>query len=771
MNKIKVISEKLCNTFSTDQTYHLEQQSDGGYLKKLGQANKEKIESNLRKHGSIGVYQRNLDNRLKWICYDFDISKQNIESPSRIVAEKELNRVVLIYCNHLENNKIPYLLEFSGNRGYHIWIIFNNSIEYEIGYEILQLIINEIDLSYNSELIAIDLYPKSKKITSGVGSGVKIPLSKHKKSDYYSYLLSSKDEIGEVKNYNELTNELLDTQLAILNNHNTIDRNEIEKNFNTFLPSESDEHLDAQRIKSIRIKNIDLDKLMVYWKGIKPLNSLSKHIENGILNNKERKILVGIFHNVYDHNNINIGEKILLAIFSKTKNYNEKTTQRALKSLSSFYFPTQSQIEETLKSRFEKEYALDDLLYQIFNEEISYEHGFFDLCESDINIVRIAEKKYLVQNDEAQSRKIMNELAKLRNSEQLKKIKSIIDNNEELVVNYYEHERNEGNKTRTLISLDTTGRILTSSILKQFHYFYNMKNSNVTHGYRVNKGFKGGYIFKQWLFLWLKFLSNISSAIDDTNNKNHYIVKTDIKKFYDSIPHDKLKRLLLGGINDDIDDRISHLDTQSFNKYKNLVEIIFKITKKIVKNNSGLPQGPAYARFYAELYLDNIDKLFIKDNMCGDVISYQRYVDDIFFICKDENDAKNKLRLLKESLEKIGLEINQEKTIIKKVQDFRPEYDQYRSQSKYSVDKISHSFNSATPREKNLAINEFIKIISSHTCQDDLSFIYSHLNGVQEVESFKKEKIQSTINSGIGRGSLYKNLFNYILITQNFGSI
>jgi hypothetical protein len=330
-------------------------------------------------------------------------------------------------------------------------------------------------------------------------------------------------------------------------------------------------------------------------------------------------------------------------------------------------------------------------------------------------------------------------------------------------VHYYKHDRNETTKIRRLFSLKTSGRIFTSCALKQLIYFFDLQPSESALGYRVNKGFAGGHIFQPWLYLWIKFISNISSALEDPDNENYYVVKTDVKNFYDKIPHDNLKRMLLGGVNPKIDRRREQLTEETDEQYKALISAIFVITEQLVKSNVGLPQGPAYARFLAELYLDNIDTTFDKMINAGDLCLYQRYVDDIFFVAQTHGEAQRILGELTHNLELLGLEINPDKTIITQIKNFSDDFNRYRSQSKYAIDRTSKNFSDATEAQQNLALTEFMSLVQSDSCEDDLAFIFSHLNGVPQADNLKVEKVIPTIKSGIGRGSVYKHLFGFVL--------
>lgn len=767
MSQIKSLSITICELFATDQNFHAEQQSDGRYFKKTGKITPAKIESMLDSDGAIAVYQRNINDRIKWICYDFDIIKSQLEEQKRLNAEKELKATVSKFCTFLDKQKIKYLIEYSGNRGVHIWITFQSEISYKIGHEITTLILEHAELNYNPDLIGIDLFPHSKKITNSVGACVKIPLSKHKKSGAYSYFLDGRDDLENINRYTSLSPHFLSGQLSILDKHESLSLENIEKKFNVFLSEDNFYHSNS-RIKEIMVSNLTLPLVLQHWENEKPLKKLKVKIQEGNLSNQERKLLVGLFTNVVSPSSQRIGIDFLMEIFKTQNNYNEAITKKAIHTLSSFYFPNKEQIEDVLKERFSTSIDDRDLLDCIFTNVISFDRGYFDICVTDVEITRNAEMKYLIQNDEAQSRKVFNEICNINSNEYLNHINVFIDNYEKENIKYYVHERLEENKVRSLVSLECLERITTSIILKQLTYFYDLPNDDLSHGYKVRKGFNDGFIFEPWLYLWIKFLSNISSAITNESHSEYYIIKTDIASFYDKIDHDKLKRLLLDSSPlEIIRSKISALDEKSLEKYKKIISLCLKIAKDTVGSDKGLPQGPAYARFFAEIYLSDIDYKFKKLLNEESVFLYQRYVDDIFIICESEEAALANIDFLASELNLLGLELKQTKTVIKKVKDFTPDYDKYRSQSKYSVDKVSSRYLTATDEEKSYAIDEFIKLILSDTKQEDYSFIFSHLRGVEEVEQFKNNEITGIISSGVGRGSLYRNLFIHILENEN----
>lgn len=761
---INQLATLLKETFATDQGYYLEQQKDGTYRKKSGAVSVKCLEKMLREASSIAILQKNLDLSVKWICFDFDILKSHLDSDKTEKAKEELKRCTAEFCYGLESIQIPYLLEFSGNRGFHIWVTFKDSIEYRAGYECQQAILERLDATYDEQLVALDLFPKTPNPTSGIGNGVKVPLSLHSKSGCYARLIPNVTAINSNElRASKLNDALINESIEILSKHSAIAKGELESLLNISLNHLDDEETQFQtRIKSIKIESqgFTVDELFDHWRIHPPLQKLVNKIEvEKKLTNDERKLLVGMMCNL-QCNSEDFHFKLLDQIFSKTENYNQEKTQKAIKALASFTFPSQEQIENYIGIRFERSLSINELLAVCIPKFVSYEDATLKLSPKDIDITRVAELNYLFVNDEAQSRLIINALSNSEAKDLYADVQKLIERPE--VAQFYKHIRQEKGKTRILISLGAKERIATSAILKQLLYLFDIQPSNNSYGYRINKGFQKGNIFQPWLYKWIEFTSNISTIISDKEYKDHFIVKTDIKSFYDRIPHDNLKRLLLGGENKKIDIKLSQLSDNVRNDYISNLDVIFKITKAITIDPKGLPQGPAYARFLAEIYLDNLDSTFDARLASGQIQFYQRYVDDIFFVAPNEEAALNLLHETAQALKNIGLSLNTEKTICKQIGSFTPDFNEYRSQSKYAVDSVSKNFNDATDAEKDNAITEFLSIIQSHTCNDDLAFIFSHLAGVDYFDKWKREKVLPILLTGIGRGSLFMHLFNFI---------
>jgi len=109
-------------------------------------------------------------------------------------------------------------------------------------------------------------------------------------------------------------------------------------------------------------------------------------------------------------------------------------------------------------------------------------------------------------------------------------------------------------------------------------------------------------------------ISQLKIILDDKFPK--FVIKTDLKSFYESIPHDRLLKI----INEDnlLTPFSRSLLVNLLNEYKNLSG-----------NVKGVPRGIGVSPYLAELYMRDIDEKI--KNLSG-VTYYSRFVDDIVIV-------------------------------------------------------------------------------------------------------------------------------------------
>jgi hypothetical protein len=134
-------------------------------------------------------------------------------------------------------------------------------------------------------------------------------------------------------------------------------------------------------------------------------------------------------------------------------------------------------------------------------------------------------------------------------------------------------------------------------------------------------------------------LSQIKLLLNDSSPK--YVIRTDVTKFFESIPQDKLFKKI---------ENNTLLSIQSKKFIRQILEE-YNNTKDTCKIelNKGVPRGVGISSYLSELYMKDIDNTVRK---MPDVIYYARYVDDIFIVISP-NIPKKDINTYFDEIEKI----------------------------------------------------------------------------------------------------------------------
>ncbi len=187
------------------------------------------------------------------------------------------------------------------------------------------------------------------------------------------------------------------------------------------------------------------------------------------------------------------------------------------------------------------------------------------------------------------------------------------------------------------MSLSTVyDQVPIQAIFNIFGLIIESEFQSTSYGYRWNRDASKPYrIFEDWREAYPRFRNDILAALKC--HPNGFYVCCDIKGYYDHVDHN----ILLEQI------RRFKPDTYIYK----MIERIIRAYESEEQSGRGLPQGPAYARLLANLYLNNFD-IFAEQLS----IAYFRYVDDFVLVFENEKDAEKGLeqivsRLLEQSLE------------------------------------------------------------------------------------------------------------------------
>ena len=147
-------------------------------------------------------------------------------------------------------------------------------------------------------------------------------------------------------------------------------------------------------------------------------------------------------------------------------------------------------------------------------------------------------------------------------------------------------------------------------------------------------------------------LSQLINLLEDNCPK--YVIRTDIKNFYESIP----QKILLEKINNDY---LLSIKTKKF--INQILESYNGLTGQTDADTAiGVPRGIGISAYLSELFMRNVDNQIQE---LDDIIYYARYVDDIIAIFVPQSKGEKNLNY-KEKIEEIveneKLFINEKKT-------------------------------------------------------------------------------------------------------------
>lgn len=348
-----LLSKKLLELFFYNSDIHAKQLRDNEgkviYHTIHHKIDATKIRFMIKNQQAIMTYQQNFE-KLKWLCLDFDIKKSFLndydkydffmDNEYRTMLEKEVNKAKKI----LKELDIDYLLEFSGNRGFHIWIFLKEEVNKHIGFLLLEGLIKKMDfeiIGKKESPITIDMYPKNGKAKGNkIGLGVKIPLSYHLRSNAYSHLI---EDIDHAQKLTMLSEDFLLFQLRLLIKVKEVEVSKLLEILDISSYSEVKEYDDILGVLNGGVKLNEviemLSKCEIYYhifsKGVAKLTEL------------DRTVITGTLIRLKSEENENFGRDLLIQYFSSDSDvYNKELTSRKLEGLNNLYPPSIKYLEK-----------------------------------------------------------------------------------------------------------------------------------------------------------------------------------------------------------------------------------------------------------------------------------------------------------------------------------------------------------------------------------------------------------------------------------------
>lgn len=180
-------------------------------------------------------------------------------------------------------------------------------------------------------------------------------------------------------------------------------------------------------------------------------------------------------------------------------------------------------------------------------------------------------------------------------------------------------------------------RIVQTAFLMILEPIFEADFTEASHGFRPNRSAHGA----------------IREIYKYLNWGCEQIYDVDVEKYFDTVEHWKLMKLLAQRISDG---RILHV-------IKQWLSCGYVEDGQHRQSNRGTPQGGVISPLLANIYLNPLDRAFERSRMStmkAGSIHLVRYADDMIILA--HRDLDKGIELLEHYLERLGLRLNQEKT-------------------------------------------------------------------------------------------------------------
>lgn len=165
----------LVDRFSGREDRFALQQSDGSYRPRSGTFDASIARGHLQGSLTAGIYALRSDSHCRFGALDFDLPGY--------AHHEALCRGVMAASRILTHYGLDHLIEWSGNKGYHLWTFYSTPISGTEVRSFLQSVHAQIEAELDHSC-PVELFPKQPALTEAapLGNLIKVPWGKHRKS-------------------------------------------------------------------------------------------------------------------------------------------------------------------------------------------------------------------------------------------------------------------------------------------------------------------------------------------------------------------------------------------------------------------------------------------------------------------------------------------------------------------------------------------------------------------------------------------------------------
>jgi len=158
---VLVSLERFMELFAGRDGVFAEQQADGSYLPVRRPITRQDYIAHGCGDHTYGIYTVNSDNQTRFIVFDLDT--MDAEPRSRLVHA----------LNELRIYESQRLLEFSGRKGFHIWLPFGGWLPASLAYRAGRAVLQRAGVD-------CEVFPKQSDVGNGYGNLIKLPKGVHR---------------------------------------------------------------------------------------------------------------------------------------------------------------------------------------------------------------------------------------------------------------------------------------------------------------------------------------------------------------------------------------------------------------------------------------------------------------------------------------------------------------------------------------------------------------------------------------------------------------
>jgi len=625
---------------------------------------------------TYGIYLIRRDNTVRLICFDIDLPKNfaEVEEDSLVTDKGNLLPQIKNICaaavdsfRHCSFNGRGILIEDTGGRGYHVWFFFESPIPAANARKFAYSILRKAN-------VQCEVFPKQDEVVEGqYGNLIKLPLGLHKKYKQYSNFINvAQGKITSIKDPFGHMARIVPIPISIISK--IIEEGVKDRGPEPTRPTETSRPAEVvpKQIADKIAKRPQIGDLMEKCRAFSNLKK--KAVSQHHLEHIERLALAYIMINIEN------GEEVLHGILSNCSDYDREHTQkeidylraRGMKPISCRRLIEQGVCEKFCRSEIRQQSMDPDrpepspirfaLWKDLSEPESIWETDIptFENVYRKSNLYRAWEQvKDYARVNEAFFDMHAFEYFEEHLEENIETLRFQLRNHIYSPAPYrwyqipkerkgadFEYRRMAFLHPRDYVIIQAIINVIGPTFEKTF-------SNNSCLGYRLDtEGKAGNSIFHSWQSAWQGRKEGIKSFL--YHPKHFHYIKADILHFYDKIDRVILYNKIL--------DKIGSA-TETCQIIKNFLENNYiddsNGEEKICNPPSkGIPQGPAFSAFFANIYLNELDYLIERKSF-----DYVRYVDDMVILCTSKEQAENIRKLLDDYLSSVNLELNPDKTI------------------------------------------------------------------------------------------------------------